>query len=234
MEAQQAQQFSKSQLESINTCRLYLQVTTLAELSNENGTNILSYALKGTLDPNTNQPQLWTYSKSTLDWPYQERPPTKAWNIWKRFLLSFTTNTPELRLSQSLGPWLPGVHTQRKWKYIQLGDDIVTTSTPHAFYSKLPNRVYQQTYQLQQQRLLVLQNNHLPVIPLHITHNTIVRHATTEDYQISEYIPVQQTHNPAILIPTIHQNIQHTRIDTIQTITNGTIHEYHISFSGIL
>jgi hypothetical protein len=115
METPQIQNYTKSQLESINACRLYLQITTIAEISNENGTNLLQCALKGKLDQHTNLPQLWLYSKSTLDWPYQERPPTKAWYFWKKLLTSFTTNTPALSLIQPLGPWLSTVHTQRQW-----------------------------------------------------------------------------------------------------------------------
>jgi hypothetical protein len=129
------QPFTKSQLEAINACRLFLQVTTIAEISNDIGTHILLSAVKGTCN-DQGSPLLHKYSTSKLHWPYQTRPPQKSWNLWKKFLKQLTTNTPTMRLLQPLGAWLPNCHEQRQWTYIQYGNDIVNTHTkPHKFYA---------------------------------------------------------------------------------------------------
>jgi hypothetical protein len=52
MESANTQRFTKSQLESINACRIYLKITTLAEITNENGTNILQMTTKPHHYPN--------------------------------------------------------------------------------------------------------------------------------------------------------------------------------------
>jgi hypothetical protein len=233
-ETPQSENFTKSQLESINACRLYLQITTIAEIANENGTNILQCSLKGILDESTNLPQLWQYSRSTLDWPYQEGPPAKAWKLWKRLLSSITTNTPALRLTHTLGPWLTTLHNQRQWKYLQYDNDIVTSTTPHQYYRKTPNRQYQQTYHLQNQQDIVINEYALPVIPIYITNDTIVQHDTNEHYHITEPLNQHTIIEDAQVITRIQQNIKIFQINTIHIITNGIIHHSHLSISGLL
>jgi hypothetical protein len=117
--------FTKSQLETINACRLFLQVNTLAEICNDRGTHILISAIKGTQDKQ-GYPLIHQYSKSKLQWPYQPRPPQKAWYLWKKYLKQYTTNSPTMRLVNPLGSWLSNCHNQRNWKYIQYDHDIFT------------------------------------------------------------------------------------------------------------
>jgi hypothetical protein len=74
--------FTKSQLESVNACRTFLQVTTLAEFTSCKGTLLLIQAVKGTVD-NKGSPLLWQISRFTLKCPYQPRPPQKSWYVWK-------------------------------------------------------------------------------------------------------------------------------------------------------
>jgi hypothetical protein len=84
--------FTKSELESINACQLLLQVTTMAEISNDSGTHLLNSAILGKVD-NHQQPLLWTTSISKVNWPVQGYPPRQAWKQWKFFLLTYTTNS---------------------------------------------------------------------------------------------------------------------------------------------
>jgi hypothetical protein len=44
--------YTKSQLESINACRILLQVNTLAEITSCKGTILLNEAVKGKIDNN--------------------------------------------------------------------------------------------------------------------------------------------------------------------------------------
>jgi hypothetical protein len=82
MNVNSIQNFTKSQLEAIIACRLFLQVTTIAEISNDRGTHILIIAAKGTCDAH-GTPLIQQYSQSKIKWPYQTRPPQKAWYLWK-------------------------------------------------------------------------------------------------------------------------------------------------------
>jgi hypothetical protein len=75
-------QYSKSEQEMINACRLFLQVNTVAEIANHQGRKILEevhdcfVSLEGL-------PIIQEISESKLRWPYQVRPPRKARLIWK-------------------------------------------------------------------------------------------------------------------------------------------------------
>ena len=85
-------------------CRvcLYLGATTLANISNNNGKRILSWALMGKA-----QCRLMT------QWPNQEMPSKYSWQIWRRYLRKFfVTKIPSnLRLDrdwpldEDLGLW---------------------------------------------------------------------------------------------------------------------------------
>jgi hypothetical protein len=77
-----AAQYSTNQqyLQAVNNCRLWLQVTTLAEITDANGHNLLPPALLGKHDTH-GQPTLWAISTSTHNWPHQPKPPNKAWKI---------------------------------------------------------------------------------------------------------------------------------------------------------
>jgi hypothetical protein len=169
MESPHTQRFTKSQQESINACRIYLRITTIAEITNENGSNILQIALKEKLNNNNTAPLLWQILQSKLSWPHQLRPPTASWNHWKKFLLCFTTNTPVLQLINPLGNWLINVHEQRNLTYHYYHTDIIKISNPYQYYTQIPNCHHQQTYQLQHQYVIVPQNNSTPAIPFFIT-----------------------------------------------------------------
>jgi len=98
-------------LRDINNCRMFLKVTTLAEITNCEGTHILKQSFQCT----------GTNSKSTFLWPIQEQP-TAAFNTWRNFLSMFTTSNR--RLKQKLGKWtnLKG----RKWcTYYHENDRLV-------------------------------------------------------------------------------------------------------------
>ena len=103
-------------LRDINNCRMFLKVTTLAEITNCEGTHILKQSFQCT----------GTNSKSTFLWPIQEQP-TAAFNTWRNFLSMFTTSNR--RLKQKLGKWtnLKG----RKWcTYYHEKDRLVYIKKP--------------------------------------------------------------------------------------------------------
>jgi hypothetical protein len=113
---------SKSDVEMINLCCLYLQVNTLSEITNHMGTMILPCACTGD-SSETGLPKLHLYSKSKLVWPYQACPPRKAWRLWRTYLPNFTNAT--WHLQQPLGPWFDNIHLHRKWFYIHHDNQIL-------------------------------------------------------------------------------------------------------------
>eukprot|EP00957_Ditylum_brightwellii_P111285 8486499-Ditylum_brightwellii.AAC.1 len=62
-------------LEHLNAVWLYLRVTTLADITNDAGTMIKSWALSGI-----------KWARPTIPWPNQERPSNGSWIVWQRFL----------------------------------------------------------------------------------------------------------------------------------------------------
>jgi hypothetical protein len=114
-------------LMSINRCRLFLQVMSLSEITNDNGTHILQHCLEGAVT-DTGQPQLSLMSSSTLAWPAQPRPDATSWRAWKRLLYTLVTSSSSLALLTPLGPWLLPYSRHRTWHY---GFDPVTKEVIH-------------------------------------------------------------------------------------------------------
>jgi len=68
------------QLEHINACRMYLQITTLAEMTDNTGMYVLPQVLniRGQAHPSG----LESISSSTLKWPRVGNLTTTTWNFW--------------------------------------------------------------------------------------------------------------------------------------------------------
>jgi hypothetical protein len=102
-----------TKLQAINNCRLYLQVNTIAEITNEIRDRILEEAYFGTT--NINGPAIKTHSVSTMHWPTQKKPPLRAWKLWKKFIRTMVQKG-SLNLKHPLSRWLQNSATQRIWK----------------------------------------------------------------------------------------------------------------------
>jgi hypothetical protein len=105
--------FSTQQVRLINKCLLWLQVTTLAEITDIDGSDILPHALRGTAG-SRDKPKLWSISRSNLTWSHTCHPNTKAWKAWQRELLCLTTGYTT-RLHKPLGNLNNHWNTQRTW-----------------------------------------------------------------------------------------------------------------------
>jgi hypothetical protein len=92
---------SPTQLKEINSCRIYLQVLTLSNISVANGKSLTVEAQAGVRD----QSRLSKHS-----WPNSKRP--KQWGAWHLFLQHVSTG---VRLTQPLGRWLHTPHQQWTW-----------------------------------------------------------------------------------------------------------------------
>jgi hypothetical protein len=117
MAAAMRMHFSTHQLRLISECRLWLQVMTLAEITDIDGTDILPYAMTSESEPQQ-IPTLWTISKSTLHWPHIKRPNEKAWRIWRKALHCHTPNN-YINLLTPLGNWKPNWNKKRTWYFLR-------------------------------------------------------------------------------------------------------------------
>ena len=77
MEAFQANGYKHSQLRCLNTCRKYLQVTTLGDITIADGSVIL---------PDIKAGNFPSASSSTLTWPRQQSPDDQSWKLWRKAL----------------------------------------------------------------------------------------------------------------------------------------------------
>ena len=102
--------FKDKQICQINSCRMYLQVHTISDLSNARGTHMHPNMLQGNLTK--------TNGKSLRLETIQERPTTStAWNTWRQ-ACRLWCNTVTMRLHTSLGSWNhPSPQLRRQWKY---------------------------------------------------------------------------------------------------------------------
>lgn len=107
-------EFSAKQLNHINQCRTFLQITFVSEMCSTTGHQILEYFY----DPST-MPRITptTYSQSTISWPVQSNPPAASWQTWRKLLATMTKSQMKYDLSEPLGKWLPSFTAHRIWKF---------------------------------------------------------------------------------------------------------------------
>jgi hypothetical protein len=96
MEDAMSREFSESDRDAINRCRLYLQVECLSDVCTAEGHHT---------DPGLNAQPPTVTSQSTVKWPRQGLPGKRSWAIWRRFLRPYTRDSTTNRLRQLLGPW---------------------------------------------------------------------------------------------------------------------------------
>ena len=86
----------KEDAQTINCCRLYLQVECLSDIATD-GRNVDQSIF------NKNEPM--TTSRSHLVWPQQEKPGPKAWKIWIRIIKQMFCKNGGYQLITPLGQW---------------------------------------------------------------------------------------------------------------------------------
>ena len=104
-----APDLSDTEIRYINYCRLFLQLLTVSDACDANGTHIADGISNGAL------PDL--RSLSLLEEPYQERPGPLAWTAWRKFLKNIRDSSG--RLYCPLGPWrFPAHRLRRRWPFL--------------------------------------------------------------------------------------------------------------------
>ena len=97
MEEMMKKGYDKQKLLRLNKCRIYLQVVTLADITNGDGSKISHNYLNGRKDPSR---------RSKFEWTKQVRPNCNAWYEWAEAISSIFCSTDNgTTLLQSLGTW---------------------------------------------------------------------------------------------------------------------------------
>ena len=131
--------FTSGQLHKINQCRLYLQVTTVSDITTGDGRRITKVAWRGKRDSN-----YINHHK----WPLQGFPGKTSWQIWRRSL-RLSLNLSRLSLGAPLGFWLTDITEPWKWFYDPRSDMVFhsLTGDDHLGYVRCHNisqRVHQE------------------------------------------------------------------------------------------
>ena len=116
------QLFTKpTDVQTLNTCRLYLQVTLLSKIMMTDGKTILTTITNG----------LWPLSSNVSHlFPYQSKPSQCGWRLWDK-LVSMLTHTGIVTLEQLLRPWYyTGEQLHQKWTA------TIDPSTPTLYINK--------------------------------------------------------------------------------------------------
>jgi ribonuclease HI len=118
-------------LSRINMARIYYQVLTLSDLTDNEGTTILPVYFGGNREDIPNR-------ESKLFWPVQEKPSPTALIYWKEFLHSFTNRQKNIRsttLTHPLGPWTkPNANNCLRYPLISQSKNFLFTKVAEQWY----------------------------------------------------------------------------------------------------
>ena len=102
MEDFMLEQPTPRELQTLNSCRLFLRVLTLSDICTAKGDEIARQCWEGT-----------TPTRATQLWPKQDKPPSNVWLLWRKYLSrcyledesSIRKTHDNLRLTQPLEMW---------------------------------------------------------------------------------------------------------------------------------
>jgi hypothetical protein len=116
------QGLSKSELSKVNTCRLHLQVLSIADITDGCGEHITSNAWNGVRAPQ---------HTSRYKWGFQPRPPETFWLVWKKAVGQLCGR--DRRLHQPLGYWTAEGCQHWMWWYDSTTDSLYRRHSDGSF-----------------------------------------------------------------------------------------------------
>ena len=100
---------STNQLQLLNACRIYLQITFLSDITNIAGEKIIKGATTG---------QKQDIPTSKLRWPVQQKPNKTTWQIWKSVLKNIYCNDGlSLKHDKKLYKWSSHIQSTQQHQY---------------------------------------------------------------------------------------------------------------------
>ena len=116
-------------LKAVNSCRLFLKVESLADITNAAGTTLQQQVAQG-LPPTT---------KNTIQhWPVQPFPPPAAWALWRQFLAQVYGKNN--RLATPLGDWTNLDDREFQYKYYAASGTVTSTSSSGTVHYKIHSK----------------------------------------------------------------------------------------------
>jgi hypothetical protein len=151
-----------TELKAVQRCRLFLQATTISDLTNSSGTALADWIS----DPNLD---LTNYRTSHLLYPHQARPTSATWNLFMRKLqLAYTSNNNIL--ITPLGNWYQGrFHQAWHQMYCRTTDTIYSftiSPSPKVCLFKRRNSRTRLFRYLRTHSSISFPRNPLPLIPV--------------------------------------------------------------------
>jgi len=116
MEAAQELVFTNSQLKQINACRMHLQITTLAEMTDHTSMPLLPQVL--TNNQHMAPEELQTISTSLLMRPNIHQLSLASWCLWTNTICTlFAGALCNTKLTHPLGAWTANYQKQQHWHW---------------------------------------------------------------------------------------------------------------------
>ena len=124
--------FTNNELAHINRCRLYLQASTLSDITNGNGMQLRRGSLKGHIKP---------HNQSYYNWPRQARPGATSWRLWRKALKRCFMRGVDLHLlpTMRLGRWNDGKKNEWNWFFLRRTQKVFqrTSNTRWRVYRRI-------------------------------------------------------------------------------------------------
>lgn len=164
--------FTTQEIELINSCRIYLQVLTLTDISLGNGRSV---------DQDMYHGRISQHRKSTFQWPRQPRPSRLAWDKWQEAIDTIWTN--HQIIEPPLGSWLTKPIQKWYWYHdvatntlFKINDDTTITQYPALDHIQRRHRNYFSEFGTPSQQVPVTA---CPVIPHRANHALCCTSGTT-------------------------------------------------------
>jgi hypothetical protein len=126
--------YKPQQLESLNRCRIFLQVLSLSDIVSADGRLLIVPTLSG---------NKLTDRRSTLKWPDQQKPPPTEWSLWTSALNTLHRNGI---LIKPLTTWLSVPHQSWFW-FMDPSSSILFHNVTNRWFlhAPLPQRTIRRT-----------------------------------------------------------------------------------------
>jgi len=125
-----SKKMTTKEMESVNRCRVYLQIQNMSDITNGMGTRVLQSYIDSK-DP---------VCKSKYKWPHQPKPPPNDWKEWKRAVLEIWSANEQGILSQSLGPIICSSHQISDWTFSISKKKLYRSYSLNSFLAFTPRR----------------------------------------------------------------------------------------------
>jgi len=102
---------------NINNTRLYLRVSTLAEITSHDGLSLRSELLRQPTVTFPQQAAFYSPPQSTLQWPHSTTPRPSDWRLWVKTIRRLYITDNKFKLATPLGNWRPGFEIEFQWTW---------------------------------------------------------------------------------------------------------------------